>query len=79
MHDPDRLAVVVLLVAFAALLTMHVAIAIGLARHPHPWRAVVAFFVAPLAPWWGWRLGMRARAGIWVLAATGYAWVLARS
>jgi hypothetical protein len=63
---------VVLIVAFASLVTAHVALAIGLARRRGVWAALVAFVVVPLAPWWGWRARMRARGVIWVLAAGAY-------
>lgn len=48
-----------LVVAFATLLTTHVTIAVGLARRARPGRALLALFVAPLAPWWGWKARMR--------------------
>jgi hypothetical protein len=28
-------------------------------------RAVVAFFVPPLAPWWGWEAGLRRTTIVW--------------
>lgn len=61
-----------LVVAFAALLTLHVALVHGLARGGHPWRAVVALLVPPMAPYWGWRNRMRTRAALWSLAAASY-------
>jgi hypothetical protein len=59
--------------AFAALVTAHVTLALGLARRAPRWRAPVAFVVAPLAPFWGWSAGMRARSSVWVAAAVVYA------
>jgi hypothetical protein len=54
------------LLAFATLITVHVAIVFGLAqRHPR-WRAAVAFFVPPLAPYWALRGGMVVLGGIWI-------------
>lgn len=69
-----RLAVgvVTLVVAFATLVTVHVSLTIGLVRHAPRWRAVVAFIVAPLAPWWGWQARMRIRGVVWVVAAAVY-------
>jgi hypothetical protein len=61
-----------LMVAFATLLTAHVALTIGLARHGPRARAVAAFFVPPLAPYWGWRDGMRRRGVLWGVAAISY-------
>lgn len=62
----------VLVVAFATLVTVHVTLAIGLARRGPRWRALVAFVVAPLAPWWGWQERMRLRGVLWVVAAVVY-------
>jgi hypothetical protein len=69
----DTVILVVLVVAFATLLTVHVLLALGLARRPPRWRALVALVVAPLAPWWGWREGMRVRGVLWVASAVAYA------
>jgi hypothetical protein len=77
MRDPDGCALVVLLVAFATLLATHLALVIGLASHRPRWHALVGLLVVPLAPWWGWRAGMRTRAGLWVLAAIAYVVTLA--
>jgi hypothetical protein len=68
----DALIVVMLVAAFAALTTAHTTIALGLVRRPPRWRAWVAFFAVPLAPWWGWRERMRARCLLWVVAAIVY-------
>jgi len=55
-----------LILAFAALVTVHVAIVFGLAyQHPR-WRALVAFVVPPLAPYWALRCGMVVRGGVWI-------------
>jgi hypothetical protein len=68
----DAAVIAVLVVAFATLVVAHVAIALGLARRRPSWRAWVAFFAVPLAPWWAWRERMRARGVLWVIAAIGY-------
>jgi hypothetical protein len=50
----------------------HVAIAGGLA--PRSWgRALLALFVPPLAPVFGWQAGMRARVIAWAVALALYA------
>jgi hypothetical protein len=68
----DETVAAALVLAFAALVTLHVLLVLGLAaRHPR-WRALVALVVPPLAPWWG-RATMRKRAVAWVVAAVGYA------
>jgi len=69
----DMIVVGALLVAFALMVTAHVAITIGLARRAPRWRAPVAFLVLPLAPYWAWRGQMKVRAGIWAGALVLYA------
>ena len=66
-----------LLVAFATLVTVHVAIVFGLAQKQPRWRAVAAFFVPPLAPYWAFRDGMAVRAAIWIGSIILYAAALA--
>ena len=61
----DLIVVATLVIAFALFITAHVTITYGLAWRPPRWRALVALFVAPLAPFWAWREHMRIRAGIW--------------
>jgi hypothetical protein len=68
----DATVLAVLLVAFAALVTAHLALVFGLSRRAPRWRGVVALVVAPLAPWWGWHERMRARGVAWAVAATVY-------
>lgn len=62
----------VLVAAFATLVTVHVTLAIGLTRRDPRWRGLVAFFVAPLAPWWGWQERMRVRGVLWIVSAVVY-------
>jgi hypothetical protein len=57
------------LVAFAS---AHVALLAGLARQGWK-RCVVALVLPPLAGYWGWTLGMRRRAAIWLCAMAVYA------
>lgn len=69
----DELVVSTLVFSFALLLTSHIAIVAGLlARRPR-FRAPVAFLIAPLAPYWAYREGLRTRAFVWVIGALGYA------
>ncbi|MGH7296622.1 MAG: hypothetical protein ACRELB_16910 [Polyangiaceae bacterium] len=63
---------VLLVVAFAVLVTVHVALVFGLAKRRPRWRAGAALLVPPLAPVWGWS-GLRARAVLWLVAAVSYA------
>jgi len=70
-RDEGVMAAVVL--SFAALTTAHLTLVAGLAGRSPRWRAAVAAVVAPLAPYWGFRSKMGARAGIWVASAAVYA------
>ena len=72
MNRDDFLAIALVL-TFATLVTSHVAIIAGLFGVRPRKRAVLAFFVAPLAPYWGFRAGMRFRAVLWVTTAIAYA------
>jgi hypothetical protein len=67
-----RVVFATLVVAFATLVTVHIAIAFGLARRPPRWHGLLALVVAPLAPWWGWQARMRVRGVLWVAAAATY-------
>jgi hypothetical protein len=60
-------------VAFALLVTAHLAIVVGLGRRPPRSRSVVALIVPPLAPYWALREGMSVRGGLWLAAALTYA------
>lgn len=55
-----------LLLAFATLVTVHVAIVFALAQQHPRWRAAAAFFVPPLAPYWALRGGMVLRGALWI-------------
>jgi hypothetical protein len=73
----DAVALALLVLAFATLVTAHVTLAAGLAARAPRWHAPVAFVLPPLAPWWGWRTRMRARAVLWLAAAAAYGALLA--
>jgi len=62
----DGILVGGLVLAFAVLVTVHVAIVLGLAWRDPRWHALAAFFVPPLAPYWAFRSGMKVRGGIWI-------------
>jgi hypothetical protein len=64
------------LLAFATLVTVHLAIVLGLVSREPRWRAIVAFFVPPLAPYWAFRGGMVVRACIWIGSVALYATLL---
>lgn len=73
----DEVVVVCVVLAFAILVTDHLAIVWGLASRRPMWRALVALVVPPFAPYWSYRERMRVRAGIWVGAVAVYAVALA--
>ncbi len=68
----DELVVLSLILAFAVLVTAHVALVAGLAARAPRWRALVALPVAPLAPYWGARAGMHVRVVAWIASAIAY-------
>ncbi|MBX3263472.1 MAG: hypothetical protein KIS78_31140 [Labilithrix sp.] len=61
----DTVVVALLVVAFALVITTHVALALGLAKRQPRWRGAVALVVPPLAPYWGWQEHMRKRVALW--------------
>ena len=69
----DLILVVMLVLAFALLITAHIAIVYGLAVRAPRWRAGAALVIAPLGVYWAWRGQMRIRAGIWGAALVLYA------
>ena len=62
----DAILVGGLLLAFATLVTVHVAIVLGLLSRDPRWRALAAFLVPPLAPYWAIRDGMVIRGAVWI-------------
>ena len=73
----DIVVLSLLVAAFATLVTAHVTLVLGLLRRQPRWHAPLALVVPPLAPWWGWSKGMRARTIAWVAALVVYAVALA--
>jgi hypothetical protein len=69
----DVAVTLVLVLSFAALVTAHVAIVVGLVAKRPRWRAAVALLVAPLAPYWAFTGGMKARGSIWIGSVCLYA------
>jgi hypothetical protein len=73
MMTRDDFLTVAVVLAFATLVTSHVTIVAGLVGLRPRKRALLALFVAPLAPYWALRTGMRIRAAVWVASALAYA------
>jgi hypothetical protein len=72
----DQIVAVALVIAFATLVTVHATLVVGLSARTPRWRALVALFAVPLAPYWGMKDGMPVRAAAWVAAALAYAVLL---
>ena len=69
----DLVITLTVILSFATLLTAHVALVAGLVARRPRWRGALAFVVVPLAPYWGFRERMKARAVVWAAALTIYA------
>ena len=67
---------ILLALALAGFLGAHVALVVGIFRARKPPRAALAFFIPPLAPFWGHELGMTKRANAWLGALALYVAVL---
>jgi hypothetical protein len=68
----DIVLLSVTVLAFALLVTVHCAIAFGLLQHRPRSRALLAFVVAPLAPYFALRERMTFRAVAWIVSALAY-------
>ena len=68
---------IVLATALVVEVGAHVGLLAGLARREPRWRAVVALFLPPLAPYWGWQHGMTRRTYAWMAALAVYTIALA--
>lgn len=61
-----------LVVSFAAFVTTHLALVVGLARRRPAWQALVALAAVPMAPYWGIRAGLLVRSITWLVSAIAY-------
>ena len=68
----DALFFGAVVVTFALAVTFHVVLVVGLARRSMM-RGVAAFVVPPLAPYWGFAAGMKARSTGWIASVVLYA------
>jgi uncharacterized membrane protein len=66
------IAAVFVLVCLVAFFVAHVVLVVSLAKKAL-WRAPIALFVVPLAPYWGWTHGMRMRVIAWGVTVVLYA------
>jgi hypothetical protein len=67
---------VLLALSLVAFIAAHVALIFGMVRANDRSRALLAFFVPPLAPFWGHELGMTKRANAWLGALALYVAIL---
>jgi hypothetical protein len=77
MSPRDVAASVGVILAFAALVTAHLAIAAALFMRPRRWRGVAALLLPPLAPYYALQEKMRARGIAWLAALAAYSVLLA--
>jgi len=68
----DLLITLTVILSFATLLTAHVTLVAGLVARQPRWRGAIALGVVPLAPYWGYRERMKARAVVWAAALVIY-------
>jgi hypothetical protein len=64
---------VALAIALAAFLLAHGWLALALVTRRAWLRALGAMLIPPLAPWWGWQIGQRTAALVWLIALGAYA------
>lgn len=57
--------------ALLAFVCVHVSLVVGIARTNKP-RAALSLVIPPLAPFWGYELGLRRRAHAWLGALASY-------
>ena len=62
----DIIVVALVVVAFAWVVTMHVAIAFGLGQREPRWRGLIAFALPVIGPYWAWHAHMRKRVWLWL-------------
>lgn len=73
----DVVVVGLMIVAFAWVVTTHVAIAYGLLRRRPRWRALVALTLVLPGVYWAWREQMRTRVWLWAGGVVVYLVLLA--
>jgi hypothetical protein len=73
----DLVLFIFTVVGFALAVTAHLGTVVGLARRTPRWRALVALFAVPLAPYWALREGLWFRAAAWLGGAALYGFALA--
>lgn len=72
MSAKDLAIASLLVLGFASLVTIHVWITAKLVQKKPRYRGLLAFFVPPLAPIWGFGQGERTLATLWLVALGTY-------
>lgn len=65
-------AFAILVIASAAHVTVHVALLFGLFRRGPALRALAALLLPPLAPFWGYEVGLKKRSAAWLVSLVVY-------
>ncbi len=68
----DTIISVGVVLFFASFVTAHLVTVVRLSWRPPRWRALAAFAVFPLAPWFALRERMRVLAIVWLFCLAGY-------
>ena len=68
----DMIVVVALLLSFATVVVVHVAIAFKLLWRKPRYRGLVALVIPPLAPWWAYSENWQRLCWVWVGAVLCY-------
>lgn len=75
----DFVVLLILIASFAAFITVHVAVVVGLLARRQWWRAPIALVVLPLAPYWARTANMKWRTWIWLVCLLIYVAALVQS
>jgi hypothetical protein len=63
---------IVIAVSLVVFVAAHVSLLVSLLGRPSRVRGLVALVVPPLAPYWGWREGLKLRVYVWATTLTLY-------
>jgi hypothetical protein len=61
-----------IVISFAVFVTAHVTLAFGLTVRKPAWRGPVSLLLVPMAPYWGYLEGLRARTYLWAFGLGSY-------
>jgi len=69
----NLLPIVLPAILLGVFVTAHVALSAAVGQESPRWRGLLAFFVPPLAPYWGWHANRRRLTALWIAACVSYA------